>query len=528
VAAGMALTATAQSFYNLDFELARGIPISPPPPGSWSSVSFTQAFPGWTGYCGTNQQTTVLYDYEWLDSAGISIFDSKDTIEPVAGVTHGRYCACLHSGVVLGTMNDYVDTSIAQTGWIPASATSILFNFCNSSSWGYADVSVTFNGISIPLSVVSGGGTGPSVLSGDVSRFANQVGELRFTAPNESTPSQPVARSIFLLDYIRFPGTPAPPDAPTIVAPPQNLSNGVGTAVDLIVSAVGRPPLAYQWFFEGTNAISTGTSRDLCLANVQLSQAGSYSVVITNTLGAVTSSPAMLSVTGSPPVIVTPPSSQTAWFGQAVDFTVGTVGPPPLSYQWFFNGTNTVGSATTTSLLLLANVQPDQAGTYTVVVSNAFGAVTSAPALLSVIPPVERRWVPGVGLTGQVGMPLKLEYANAVDPGPNWLPLAAVPLASATQFYFDLSVPLPPQRFFRARQTSAPSVFPALALHMVPAITLTGGIGSSVRLDYINRFGPIDAWGTLAIVALTNTSQLYFDTSTIGQPPRLYRLVPMP
>jgi len=29
-------------------------------------------------------------------------------------------------------------------------------------------------------------------------------------------------------------------------------------------------------------------------------------------------------------------------------------------------------------------------------------------------------------------------------------------------------------------------------------------------------------------VVLTNTSQLYFDTSTIGQPPRLYRLVPVP
>jgi hypothetical protein len=264
------------------------------------------------------------------------------------------------------------------------------------------------------------------------------------------------------------------------------------------------------------------------LANVQLSQAGSYSVVITNALGAVTSSPAMLSVTGSPPVIVTPPSSQTAWFGQAVDFTVGSVGPPPLSYQWSFNGTNTLGSATTTSLLRLTNVQPTQAGAYTVVVSNAFGAVTSAPALLSVIPPVERRWVPGVGLTGQVGLPLNLEYADAFDPGPNWLPLATVPLASAPQFYFDLSVPLPPQRFFRAWQTSAPSVFPALALHMVPAITLTGGIGSSVRLDYINQFGPIDAWGTLATAALTNTSQLYFDTSTIGEPPRLYRLVPVP
>jgi hypothetical protein len=49
-----------------------------------------------------------------------------------------------------------------------------------------------------------------------------------------------------------------------------------------------------------------------------------------------------------------------------------------------------------------------------------------------------------------------------------------------------------------------------------------------VRVDAINQFGPTDAWFTLATVTLTNTTQLYFDTSAIGQPPRLYRLVPVP
>ena len=55
-----------------------------------------------------------------------------------------------------------------------------------------------------------------------------------------------------------------------------------------------------------------------------------------------------------------------------------------------FSGTNALGSATN-SYLALANVQPAQAGAYTVVVSNLLGAVTSVPALLSVIPPVERQ-----------------------------------------------------------------------------------------------------------------------------------------
>jgi hypothetical protein len=63
---------------------------------------------------------------------------------------------------------------------------------------------------------------------------------------------------------------------------------------------------------------------------------------------------------------------------------------------------------------------------------------------------------------------------------------------------------------------------------MVPAITLAGTIGTSLRIDYINQFGPTDAWVTLDTVTLTNTSQLYFDTSAIGQSPRLWRVVPAP
>jgi len=103
-----------------------------------------------------------------------------------------------------------------------------------------------------------------------------------------------------------------------------------------------------------------------------------------------------------------------------------------------------------------------------------------------------------------------------------------VSLAIPPQFYFDPSAPLPPQRFYRAWQAGSPSVIPVLDLHMIPALTLTGGVGNSVRVDGINAVGPIDAWFSLDTVTLTNTSQLYFDVSVIGQPPRLYRLIPIP
>ena len=157
----------------------------------------------------------------------------------------------------------------------------------------------------------------------------------------------------------------------------------------------------------------------------------------------------------------------------------------------------------------------------------SFGAVTSAPVMLNVIAPVVHRLVPGVNLIAPVGTFWSLDYRDDVGPTANWETMATMSLTNASQFYFDLSAPLPPQRFYRAWQSGTPSMRPSLDLHLVPAITLTGTIGHSVRVDHINQFGPIDAWVTLATVTLANTSQLYFDVSAFGQPPRLYRIVQM-
>jgi hypothetical protein len=211
-----------------------------------------------------------------------------------------------------------------------------------------------------------------------------------------------------------------------------------------------------------------------------------------------------------------------------VEFRVQAVSAAPgLAYQWFFGGTNALLGATNASLEL-TSIQPVQAGGYTVVVTNLLGAVTSAPAMLQVIAPVERRPVPGVTVTGEAGNSLNVDYADSLSLAPTWTTLDSVSLTGTPQYCFDLTLPLPPQRFYRAWQTGTPGVRPSLDLHLVPAITLTGTIGGSVRLDYINQFGPTDAWVTLATVPLTNTSQLYFDISAPGQPQRLYRLVPSP
>ena len=229
-----------------------------------------------------------------------------------------------------------------------------------------------------------------------------------------------------------------------------------------------------------------------------------------------------------PPTIRRPPVSQTAEAGRRVVLAVDAVGAPALTFKWFFNGTNAFSGTSTNSRLVLTNILFSQSGTYTVVVTNWLGAVTSAPVTLNVIAPVDRRLVPGVNLMAQAGTPTGLDYRDYLGPTENWETMATMTLSNSSQFYFDLSEPLPPQRSYRAWQSATLGVRPSLDLHLVPAITLTGNLGNSVRLDCINQFGPTDAWVTLDTVTLTNTSQLYFDTSALGQPQRLYRLVQVP
>ncbi len=89
---------------------------------------------------------------------------------------------------------------------------------------------------------------------------------------------------------------------PAITTPPQSQAVLVGQSANFSVAATGTPPLGYQWLFNGTN-IAGATTSSVMLANVQLTNAGNYSVVITNISGSVTSSPVSLTVLFTNPVV---------------------------------------------------------------------------------------------------------------------------------------------------------------------------------------------------------------------------------
>lgn len=125
---------------------------------------------------------------------------------------------------------------------------------------------------------------------------------------------------------------------PAIVSPPANQTAGLGSNATFTVAATGTAPLAYQWLFNGTN-LPNQTSQSLNLTNVQWSDGGNYSVIITNNYGSVTSSVVTLTV-GWPPSVASQPTNLMVAVGNTALLSVGAAGDGPFSYQWQFNGTN--------------------------------------------------------------------------------------------------------------------------------------------------------------------------------------------
>ncbi|MCS7337312.1 MAG: immunoglobulin domain-containing protein, partial [Verrucomicrobiae bacterium] len=155
-----------------------------------------------------------------------------------------------------------------------------------------------------------------------------------------------------------------------------------GSTVAFTVGALGMPPLSYQWYKYGV-AIAGASGTTLVLSNVLGADAGNYHAVVSTAYGSVTSAVAALSVID--PVILRHPTNQTVSVGMRATFTITAIGTEPLRYQWYFN-TNTPLPGATNAVLTLENVQPEQAGVYSVVVSNALGAAQSAFAELKVGP----------------------------------------------------------------------------------------------------------------------------------------------
>lgn len=175
------------------------------------------------------------------------------------------------------------------------------------------------------------------------------------------------------------PAVLSPPAAPSIATQPLSQTTATGGTVTFTVVANGMPAPAYQWNKNG--AVITGaTSTFYTITGAQASDAGTYTVTITNTAGTITSNGATLGVI-SAPAITTQPAAQTALVGSPATFTVVATGTPAPVYLWNKNGVAIPGA--TNSIYTIPAVAASDAGNYSVTVSNSVGSVTSNTVALT-------------------------------------------------------------------------------------------------------------------------------------------------
>ena len=330
--------------------------------------------------------------------------------------------------------------------------------------------------------------------------------------------------------------------APTFTTQPVSQSVVQGNGVTFTTTAGGTAPLTYQWKFNNTNiGLATGTS--YTIASAQPTDAGNYSVAVSNSVGGISSSNAALTVF-SPPAITNQPVDFSGDPGSDATFLVQASGTAPLGYQWFYNGTSVPGAT-----LQLLEFNPDtanQAGQYWVVVSNNYGSVTSAVVNLFITGPPVILTQPQ-GLTAGAGsnatftvsavgtMPLNYQWffggaaiggatdtsytvlsATATNQG-NYSVLVTNGLGPAASSNAFLTVNSPAQ----AAQFQSIIVLPDGRIQM----SLTGSVGGSYEM-----FGSPDlsGWQSLATFVMTNGTYLFIDNAATNNPQQFYRAKTVP
>ncbi|PYU85765.1 MAG: hypothetical protein DMG50_00140, partial [Acidobacteria bacterium] len=179
--------------------------------------------------------------------------------------------------------------------------------------------------------------------------------------------------------------TSAVQGAPSITAQPTGQTVTVGQTATFTVAATGTAPLSYQWRKNGV-AIAGMTSSSYTIPAATTADNGAqFTVVLSNSVGSVTSSVAMLTVSAASvaPSITTQPASQTVTAGQTAMFSMTATGTAPLTYQWKKNSVAIAG-ATSSGYTTPATTSSDNGAQFTVVVSNVAGSSTSSAATLTV------------------------------------------------------------------------------------------------------------------------------------------------
>ncbi|MFM2295102.1 MAG: hypothetical protein RLZZ350_1515, partial [Verrucomicrobiota bacterium] len=238
---------------------------------------------------------------------------------------------------------------------------------------------------------------------------------------------------------------------PTITAQPTNTNALVGGVATFTVAATGSGSLGYRWQRGGTNIfngdfggrVSGATNPTVVISNLNATDTGSYRVIVSNVSGTVTSAPAALTVL-FPPSFTAQPVSLTVTQGNNFSLTAAATGTAPLVYQWRKFGVNLTDSAhiggATSNVLSVFSATTNDANVYRLIISNNYGAITSAAATVTVLVPPSVTLAP-TNQTAIAGLSATLTAAAAGD-APltyQWL-FNGAPISSATNASLALAV----------------------------------------------------------------------------------------
>lgn len=193
------------------------------------------------------------------------------------------------------------------------------------------------------------------------------------------------------LDCISITGDPECTPATEILQHPSDEHLCLDETAVFLVSA-GGGNLTYQWQKDGANLsdggdVSGATSDTLLIANAESADNGNYRCVVTGDCGTATSDAASL-VASAAPTITQQPASQQACPDGTATFSVIAVGSAAVTHQWQKDGADLTDgngiSGAATATLVVAGVQPDDAGVYRCVVTDACGTTVSDDATLTV------------------------------------------------------------------------------------------------------------------------------------------------
>jgi len=194
-------------------------------------------------------------------------------------------------------------------------------------------------------------------------------------------------------------------NSPLITSISPSQTNIVGSTVSFVVTAMGVPPLHYSWSTNGVTLVNGGNisganTNILTITDAQLSDTATYQVVVANAYSPPATGTVSLVVTAAP-IITTPLTNQIVGPGYVVPFAITAVGEQPLHYQWQTNGIILTNNAhyggANTNILTVTNTQPKDTATYTIIVTNSFGAASNSATLTVLATPEFTSVAPAVG-----------------------------------------------------------------------------------------------------------------------------------